>query len=534
MKAGSSISVNLNRMKYLVALFFSSGLLFSSGSNTFGQEMPPDNVNYDILVDKFYREHIPLDGDKVKFIPFRKDSLFGFVEKYTQKVVLKPAYEQVFATYAEGAIVSEDSEYYDFIDYSGKILLGGPFTNMFRDKDLVHGIASGYDRTRKPPLSDSYLANYFYNVKTGHMFNIRAHTQGGYGENDYAWFRFDRVYKIYDRDGNLMHSFPQTENDHFIGIFDNQLVFQKELSPEQDASIISVNDIKGKELYRIKPESEVYLKGFRKMNDTLFALVTDGEILLVNEKGALMPYGVYSGTVGFGFHYAYNEMVAATELLKVVDPETKLVGILRKDGKLLSPVTQKFQPDPEGKEFAFLDETTFNIGFKNDQGAVVVPAMLSQVYFMYPFSNDFEIDGRIMYRNNLFRVSLPKEENGGYIDSGDDENAPGNKRYSYLDRTGKVAFTLSDDIYWAGHFSDGFAPVLNNKRALGFIDTTGKLVIPCKYELAVAGAYPMPYVVIPEFKNGFAYLKAFKGYIDKNGKEYFSGKRVEDKYDFSH
>lgn len=521
-------------MKYLIALLSGYGLLLGALNSGFAQEMPPDAMNYDILVEKFYREHIPLDGAKVKFIPFRKDSLFGFVEKYSQKVVLKPAYQQVFATYAEGAIVSEDSEYYDFIDYSGKIILGGPFMNMFRDKDLIHGIASGRDTTRKPPLSESYLVNYFYNVKTRHYFNIRAHNQGGYGTNDYAWFRFDRVYKIYDREGNVMHTFPQKETEHFVGIFDNQLVFVKEPASEQDAQVISVNDIGGKTLYDIKLEGSVYLKGFRKMNDTLFALVTDGEILLINDKGTLMPYGVYSGTVGFGAHYAYNEMVAATELIKVADPETQLMGILRKDGKLLSPVTQKFQPDPQGKEFAFLDEATFKVGFKNDQGTIVVPATLSAIYFMNPFGNDFEIDNRILYANNLCRASMPRLENGVYIDHGDDEDKPGNKQYSYFDRSGKIAFTLPDDIYWAGHFSDGLAPVLDNKRKLGFIDTTGKLVIQCKYELAVAGAYPMPYVVIPEFKNGFAYLKAFKGYIDQNGKEYFSGKRLEDKYDFSH
>ena len=86
----------------------------------------------------------------------------------------------------------------------------------------------------------------------------------------------------------------------------------------------------------------------------------------------------------------------------------------------------------------------------------------------------------------------------------------------------------------AGNFSEGLAPVIGRSRGLGFIDKTGKLVIPCTYEAAVGGAYPFPYVILPEFKGGFAYIKAFKGYIDNKGREYFSGKRVEDHYDFSH
>jgi hypothetical protein len=50
----------------------------------------------------------------------------------------------------------------------------------------------------------------------------------------------------------------------------------------------------------------------------------------------------------------------------------------------------------------------------------------------------------------------------------------------------------------------------------------------------MAGGYPIAYLVVPEFVNGFAYMQSYKGYIDKNGKKYYAGKRMKDHFNFSH
>jgi len=65
----------------------------------------------------------------------------------------------------------------------------------------------------------------------------------------------------------------------------------------------------------------------------------------------------------------------------------------------------------------------------------------------------------------------------------------------------------------------------------GFVEKTGKLVIEPAYSLAVGGSYPIPYLIIPEFKGGFAYIKAFKGYIDRKEKVFFAGEQLQDHYD---
>jgi hypothetical protein len=52
---------------------------------------------------------------------------------------------------------------------------------------------------------------------------------------------------------------------------------------------------------------------------------------------------------------------------------------------------------------------------------------------------------------------------------------------AYIDKTGKIMFTLSPDLRGES-FSEGLARVYSrSKDRYGFIDTTGKLVIPVKY-----------------------------------------------------
>lgn len=506
-------------------------ILFWSNTLIAQVEIPLDYYDYNIIIKKFYREHIPLDGNETNIIPFRKDNLFGFVDRVSQKQILAPQFRQVFASYAEGAIVSLDNENYGFVDYKGNIILGFYFENMFRNKDLLHGLITPRDTTRKDPMNATYIYNYFYNLKTKQRFVVKAHDQGEFGDNDYAWFRFDRVYSIYDRKGNVVHTFPQKRNEHLVGIFDNELVFEvRNPNATNDISTVSVKNIKGKMLYSFQQEFGYGLMGFKKFNDTLFALVNEGDVIFVNNIGEELPFHLNSGTVGFGYYHAYNSLLS-NDLIKVYNNEdNSLMGILRKDGKLLTNFTQQFLSDPIGKEFAFMDSTTYKIGFKNSDGEIVVPAKISPQYFI-PLAKDFELDERIFYSNNLCRISQLKIDKDGHITISDD-GPP--KQFGYLNRAGDVAFWLPDSVKWAGHFSDGMAPVLNQQNELGFIETSGKLVIQYKYELAVAGAYPMPYIVIPEFKNGVAYLKAFKAYIDKNGVEYFSGKQLKDEYDFSH
>ena len=54
-------------------------------------------------------------------------------------------------------------------------------------------------------------------------------------------------------------------------------------------------------------------------------------------------------------------------------------------------------------------------------------------------------------------------------------------KYGFIDKTGKVVIPLNYD--WAWSFSEGLASVSQNGK-YGFIDNTGKVVIPLKYDKA--------------------------------------------------
>ena len=58
-------------------------------------------------------------------------------------------------------------------------------------------------------------------------------------------------------------------------------------------------------------------------------------------------------------------------------------------------------------------------------------------------------------------------------------------------------------------FKEGLAPVMNDEEFWGFVDDTGKLVIPCRYRQ------------VGSFSEGLAYVSddyQFYGYIDKTGR----------------
>lgn len=90
------------------------------------------------------------------------------------------------------------------------------------------------------------------------------------------------------------------------------------------------------------------------------------------------------------------------------------------------------------------------------------------------------------------------------------EDANGN--YSFFDKKGQKIFDLDEKYSWVcSSFSEGYAAVKDREtKKYGFIDKTGKLVIPCVYDN----------LDIDFFKNGVAIVSKDKlyGLIDKSGK----------------
>ena len=74
-------------------------------------------------------------------------------------------------------------------------------------------------------------------------------------------------------------------------------------------------------------------------------------------------------------------------------------------------------------------------------------------------------------------------------------------KYSYIDRTGKIVIDVSR--YESGSdFSDGLAAVSVPRKGWGFIDKTGSLVIPPKFESTLGFREGLAAVVLDD-KWGF-------------------------------
>lgn len=487
------------------------------------------------VYDKIYKEHIPLDGDKVMYIPFRQDSLYGFVDKRDREFVIKPRFNQVFAVYPEGAIV-QYKRGYGLTSYKDSFIIPPIFKNLFKEGDIYHGVYLAKDKMKDSTLSDYYVVNHYFDERGKLLFNNKAHEQESFrGLDSMAWFRFGDIYTIYSRKGKLLKTFNREDNNRFVGIFNNTLVFDKKELENKHPHLLTGFDIAGKEKFRIRPKFYVHANGIIKMSDSMYCLMdASGETLLFfNQDGDDYPFNVNNGAIGFGFDNLFGYF-SQLKLIPVTDRKTGKKGMVSTNGSILLPCKYEYIGNVENDEFAYCDSVLQGIGFMNTLGEVVIPPSL-------PFDNaqrsDFA-DNKFMYRDGLCLGHIIKRyytTEEAMNAPNDDDNRGLNYWYTYYNRRGKEVIRLPDSIILAHHFSGRLAAVVDKKtKGLGFIDKQGKLVIPYKYEIAVIGAYPFPQVVMPEFINGFAYLKAFKGYIDDNGNEYFSGKRVKDHYNFSH
>lgn len=510
-----------------------------------------EEYDEDVVDRKIYREHIPLDGAAVQYIPFRQDSLYGFVDKNTMQFVIKPKFSQVFAVYPEGAIVEYSKDKYDgwygLVGYNGKFKIPAQFQNLYKEGNVYHGLLGGVrDKSNSDEHAASYTLNIYYDENGKGLFEVKSRRQQSFNETDsFAWFFFNGEYSIYDRKGKLRKKFNKEKDIHFIGIFNNTLVFGKDEKNNEYPQLYTGIDINGKERFRLRPKEELQANGLIQLNDTLFcAMDANNEgVEFITAKGDFLPFDINDGTVGFGFRNLFPYFISK-QLFRVMsyDDNKRKMGMISKSGKMILPCVYDYLGSEENGEFAFLDTTTHLLGFMNVDGKVVVPAKID------PFSAHAAeaINSNLKFSDGLCLSAEQKvyhtaaEAEKAYeeakADGVDDEHNPlGDIRYVYYDRNGNKVLTLPDSITLAGNFSNGLAPVIARKsKGLGFIDKTGKLVIPTKYAIAMAGAYPMPVLVIPQFINGYAYLKAFKGYIDDKGHEYFAGKRVQDHYSFSH
>jgi len=510
-------------------------ILFTSGYSASAQSDTLENFyiyNDQIPIDRVEREHIPLNGNEVDMIPFRVDSLFGFVENNaSRKWLIKPTFEQVFAVYKEGAIVKKEYGY-GLVNSKNEMVIPSFYENLIKENNIYHGLIAGVIDTAMPEMYNSYIYNQYFSKTGEFLFEENAHDQRSFiGDDTLAWFRFGTTYHIWSISGKLMRSFRYNEKMRFAGIADNLLIY---FEPVGDSFMYYAFNIKEELVFKL-PSEWGWLQGVYKLSNDLYGLIgQDADYFFSDGKGNLKPYGVYSGYVGFFNsdleYFKQNHFI-------VKNGELEMLGMINRNGETLFEFKYKYIGElQDGLRFIRdKDEETL---FIDQTGAKVIDA-LDKWYIAGSYKYLLQVlqqpigfyDGLCL---GVDFVKLSEKKSGDLIGKHSYEMHPDSTFFYYFDQTGKRQIELNSNMKFAGNFSEGLAPVVNAEGALGFINKKGEWAIKPEYELATAGSYPLPYLVVPQFIGGYAYIKSFKGYIDKDGKPMFSGKRLEDHYDFSH
>jgi hypothetical protein len=484
-----------------------------------------------LTIDKFEREHVPLDGRTARMIPFRKGSRFGFVKNdRSGDWLIKPRYEQVFAVYGSQAIVKDTGADYGVIDMMGTQLTVPAYRNLFREGSRYHGIYYTSSNREGKPDAQSPLAygNDYYDTTGKMIFHEVAHDFRTFKNADtLAWFRYGPSIHIRSLKGQLVKTLTYDTANVFLGICENLLLFG---SHRGDATTYEAKDLRDRTIFRLSIPQFSYDDAVYRLSPDLFALVSsEGAYWFCNAKGEELPYGLSADLRSFPEEATYFRQGQ----IVLRHTETNRYGAIDQQGHTVIPFQYRHISDfVNGKAFA-IDET---------KGMVYIDTTghtLRELNRLVPY-------GTYQYAEKVLQTGLRFSE-GRCVGQADrlfnGTDAQGRPiQYTmhdsvylyYFNEDFKDIMRLPDSIELAGNFREGLAPAMTRAKDLGFIDTTGKWQIRPKYELALAGAYPFPQIVIPEFIGGFAYIKAFKGYIDRNGKEYFSGERLSDHYNFSH
>ncbi len=407
--------------------------------------------------------------------------------------------------------------------YNDNFLIPPVFSNLYKEAGIYHGLSDAIDTAIHPEHYSSFVANYYFTEKGKYLFSAKAHDQHSFSGGDtMAWFRYADTFQVYGRSGALLKKIHYDKKKLFMGTFNNSFVFWED---GKDFYGYKWYDRKGKLKYKLAIMGSSYRYVYR-LNNNMYALIGEEGVRFVDTNKIYYPFSIDDGMVFPGYAQMYdgmlNEWLENDGLLPVRDFRSGLDGFISGKGIMEIPFKyKKIGPFIKGRA-PFVDTVLHKIGFLDKKGKMAIPPVLDEEHFdRRPF-----MDEPLYFSEGLCPITLGRRMMSN--------NHGPEHYYGYTDTTGKVVLVMPDSIVYAGNFSCGLAPVISIGKSLGFINKSGALVIPFKYEVAMAGAYPFPRIVIPEFINGFAYLKAFKGYIDTAGYEYFSGKRMQDHYDFSH
>jgi len=305
-----------------------------------------------------------------------------------------------------------------------------------------------------------------------------------------------------DKKGNVVIPFEydsptQTFHDDVVAVFKGDDVIYM--------------DPKGKELFRTK--------SFGRFHEGLCSNREDvgedkiGKLGFIDKTGKVVVPFAYDYTGDFSDGMCW------------VTKEDGNIGFINKKGELVVPCQYEWPAERQPTDFhdglcaVIVDEEHEWFGFIDKTGKRAFPGVYSnEANFSEGLAMVREILGDDTWRSGYidktgkFVIEMDEDRWGGDFHDGIAKVVTPHQTY-FIDKTGKKVFELDEKYKYAEDYSEGTWLVNDGEHHMGFIDNTGKTIVPCKY-----------YAYTP-FSEGLAMVQDKQngryGFVDKEGKSTF-------------
>jgi len=371
-------------------------------------------------------------------------------------------------------------------------------------------------------------------------------------EGDHAFVQVGEKQAVIDKKGNYIIS-----PDYELGWY--SMPFLEGLSPAKDPKTGLTGYMNKKGQWEIKPQ---FNQGFNFSQGVAAVVIEEGKSwVFINKKGEILskprPFSrgddfyfgmtVIQSITGQGLVNRYGREVLTptygevsirtANLIQVRNGNDQTSGLVDSTGKELLLMKYNINESQNGylsvsagKKTGVIDSTgKFVIPLKYERlflvgdNLALVMDSISEGLDMKVYGHFIDMKGKAITTTNKFN-GIPKRCTENFCIVEDIKidltgQSPGlYPEYSFVKLNGEEI--TKDKFPDVGFFSDGMAPINDKNMKMGFINSSGKIVIKCQYDLkSYRGAPEFTY-----FKNGICLVardgKSF--YIDKAGNEYIA------------
>lgn len=308
-----------------------------------------------------------------------------------------------------------------------------------------------------------------------------------------------------------------------ILIIASMILFGSQAGAEDSKSDLSVDDLARQAIERFGKYDVQWVGTWE--NDNKYPYVHQGEGMFTKNQpnGDIYLYnanGKLVANLGSKIKFSILQSRFKNGLCLVQDNQTNAYGIINNKGELIVP-TRNVQMGKYSEGLCwFEDPITMRRGYVDTKGNIVIkPRFMETSDFKNGVALVADENWNYGYINKKGETVIPflyssLGEYGDLILAVRGRYPP--FKYSFIDRNGKTVLDLKG-FQNAGEFSeDGLAQVAKNGK-IGYIDKTGKLVIPCKFTIGGKFSEGLAYASLEGNDNLAGINEPNIGYINTKG-----------------